>query len=413
MKFIPVAYLFILVSLAGCRSLDTDRLVLNPRSHLYEARYGGSLVPLRLKSGVLVDGSNLDDFRIELAIEGNHYPFSRRKEPSVLLKRSDWRIAACFDSIHSALARRDFSQVFTYAGEIRTIYPQADWFSNLAFLEGYAFEQVGSNAEAKKSYTRFLDYSSQTYSKLQRGYEAADPNDSLYLEQRNAARQFVNGNRVLHVFDFPPIPPKHPIIPNQPGFLDNTSAFSRKQLSAGLSLGKDYLDDLSLGLRLSHPLSSSTRLVVQADVSENTTTGTLGLPLQLYRAHTNQFGVKLSPFLTYGYMINNQILERIPNQRSSVNGGFQVSAGYFPLPNVSIGGVYLHYLRDLPFQLAEANLLPCKNVLDMSLYWGLLDNLSLKAGVKNKDLLIGCFLSGWEIAWSLNHQRLILSSVLF
>jgi len=400
MKYPSLVCLLLMVLVAGCRSMDTDRLVLNAHSQVYEGKHAGSLVPLRLNSGKLVDSTNLNDFRIELAGEGNHYPFSLRKEPSVLLKRSDWTMATYFNAIHAAITNKDYNQVFAYARSIRSIYPQADLFSNLTFLEGYTFEQLGLNTEAKKSYTRFLNNSSQTYSRLQRGYENADPNDSIYLEQRNAARQFVNGNRALHVFNFPPIPPKHYVIPNQPGFLTATSTLSKKRLSAGLTLGRDYRDDLSLGLRLSRPLTTSTQLVVQADVSRNAMEGTLGLPLQLYRTENNSFGIKLSPFLTYCYRYDtNPAADEVTYQRSYVNGGFQVSAGYFLLPNVSIGGVYF--------------LQPGKNSYDLSLYWGLLDNLALKAGVKDKDILVGFFLSGWEISWSLNHQRLLLTSTLF
>ncbi len=415
MKYSLVAFLMTLVTLTGCRSMDADILPLNPHSQVYEAKHGGSMVPLRLKSGVLVDSANFDTFRIELALNGNRYPFSRRKEPSVLLKQSDWTMATYFNAIHAAITHEDYNQVFAYARAIRSNYRQADLFSNLAFLEGYAFEQLGLNAEAKKSYTRFLSYSSQTFSQLQRGYEDADPSDSLYLEQRNAARQFVNGNRAMHVFEFPPIPPKHHVTPNQPGFLITTSTSTKRRLSPGISLGRDFRDDVSLGLRLSSPLSTSARLVVQVDVSRNTAMGTLGLPLQLYRSENNSLGIKFSPFATCSYLFDNQVIDDISNQHSYVNGGLQLSAGYFLLPNVSLGGVYTYQLRNVPFQISETGgqRHPNKDVFDLSLYWGLLDNLSLKAGVKNKDIVIGCFLSGWEISWSINQQRLILSSNLF
>lgn len=414
--------LWLVLSLSGCRTLDTDQLVLNPQSQVYEAKHGGSRIPLRLNSGVLVDSSNLDDFANELAARGNHYPFSVRKEPSVLLKRSDWKMETYFDAIHTAISNEDYNQVFDYARLIRNVYPQVDLFSNLAFLEGYTFEQLGLNTEANQRYFRFLNYSSQTYSALQRGYEHADPNDSIYLEQRNAARQVVNGNRAMHVFEFLPIPPKHHVIPNQPGFLDNASFSSMKHLSLGFSLGRDYRDALSLGLRLSRPLLKKAQMVVQAEVSRNTATGTVGLPIQLYRTDNNNFGAKLSPFLTYSYRYDtNQTADLVSLQRSYVNGGFQLSAGYFLLPNLSLGGVYTYHLRDLPYQAAETgsqgqtNSLSQvgKNSYDLSLYWGLLDNLSLKAGVKDKDIVLGCFLSGWEVSWSLNQQRLILTSNLF
>ena len=416
MKKSTVAYLLFSVLLAGCRSLDTTMLVLNPQSQVYEAKHGGRLIPLRLNSGVLVDSSNLDDFANELAARGNHYPFSVRKEPSVLLKRSDWKMETYFDAIHTAITNKAYNQVFSYARGIRSIYPQADLFSNLTFLEGYTFERLGLNTEAKKSYSRFLNYSSQTYSALQRGYENADTNDSIYLEQRNAARQFVNGNRAMHVFEFQPIPPKHHVIPNQPGFLDNASFSSMKHLSLGVSLGRDYRDALSLGLRLSRPLMNKAQFVVQAEVSRNTATGTVGLPIQLYRTENNNFGAKLSPFLTYSYRYDtNPSADLISTQRAFVNGGFQLSAGYFLIPNLLLGGVYTYHLRDLPFQttVTEGERPFGKNDYDLSLYWGPLDNLSLKAGVKNKDIVLGCFLSGWEISWSLNHQRLILTSNLF
>lgn len=422
MKKSAVACLLFGVLLAGCRSLDADKLVLNPQSQVYEAKHGGSMVPLRLKSGVLVDSTHFDNFRLELAARGNHYPFSVRKEPSVLLKRSDWTMATHFDAIHTAITNEAYNQVFAYARLIRAIYPQADLFTNLAFLEGYAFEQLGLNTEAKKRYTHFLNYSSQTYSALQRGYENADSKDSIYLDQRNAARQFVNGNRAMHVFEFPPIPPKHHVNPNQPGFLDNASFSSMKHLSLGVSLGRDYRDALSLGLRLSRPLLNKAQMVVLAEVSRNTATGTVGIPLQLYRTDNNNFGAKLSPFMTYSYRYGTPLnVDEVSHQRSYVNGGLQVSAGYFLIPNLLLGGVYTYNLRDLPYQTAHAgsqgqtNSLSQvgKNSYDLSLYWGLLDNLSLKAGVKNKDIVLGCFLSGWEISWSLNQQRLILTSNLF
>jgi len=368
MKIRLFNFLFIALLFAGCHTLNAERVAVSDTSQLERTLCG-------------------------------------KQEPSALLKSSDWTIATYFNAIHTAITNKDYNDVFAYAREIRAIYPQADCFSNLTFLEGYSFEQIGLADEAKKSYTRYLTLSSQTFSRLQRGYADADPNDSIYLEQRNAANQFVNGNRAMHVFDFPPIPPKYYVTPNLPGFLENECTRPDKRLSFGLSLGRDYLSDVSLGIRCTRSLSKTTQLVLQTDVSKNSIEGTLGLPLQLFRTENNNFGIKISPFLTYSYLFDSPLPSfTVSNQSNYVNGGLQVSAGYFVLPTVSVGGVYTHYLRDMPLE---------KNSYDLSLYWGLLENLSLKAGVKNKDIVVGCFLSGWEISWSLNHQRLILSSTLF
>lgn len=413
MNKIVLAYLLLCVLLAGCRSTFDNRLVLNQQSQVYEARHGGKTIPIRLNSGELVNESNLETFEHEQTARGNHYPFSLRKEPSVLLKRSDWSLTSRFDAIHSAITNQLYNEVFALARDIRSIYPQADLYSNLAFLEGYAFEQLGIVQEAKKSYSQFLAFSNQTFSALQRGYEQADPSDSIYLEQRNAARQFVNGNRAMHVFEFLPIPPKHHVVPNQPGFIENTSFSDSKRCKPGVSIGRDYCDALSLGLRLSRPMSDKIRFVLFSEISQHEVKGTLGLPLQLFRTPSNNFGVKLAPFLTYSYRFDlPRDADFGSSQRGKLDVGIQLSSGLFLMPNLLVGGYYKG--MESPGSPGTTS-----HYYDLSAYWNIFENLSLKAGVKKEadirkhDLIIGCFLSGWEIAWSLNNHRLILTTDLF
>jgi hypothetical protein len=46
--------------------------------------------------------------------------------------------------------------------------------------------------------------------------------------------------------------------------------------------------------------------------------------------------------------------------------------------------------------------------VDVSLYYGFLENVAIKAGVKNEHLVVGLFMVGWELSWSLNKGRLII-----
>jgi len=416
MKQYSFCFLVPLFFLTGCSTLNVKNITYDAIKNRYEYHSMFRSVELRNEQQQLIDSTNIEAFINETVSRKNRYPFSERIEQADLLKQSDWKLASHFNEIHQSLTIEDYNRVFTRASEIRSIYRDADLYSNLLFLEGYAFEQLGLDNEATKKYDQFLHFSSQPFTDRQRGYETTDYGDSLYIHYRSHASQFLSGNPSGKSLSFDPIPPKHYYNPYQPGFSQRPALSGINNLTIGLLLGRDLSDDVSVGVQYCYPLTKSISLFAQGMFSNDMSVFTVGLPIQVYQSPDNRFSAKFTPFLTCQH-IDSLTADGI---RHVVNQGFfdfgaRLSASYFLMPNLSIGSYFNYYYRNEYNKLrTQSNVaLFTRNEFDISLYYGLLKGVSLKAGLKNDNVVVGLFMSGLEISWSLNHPGIILKSDLF
>lgn len=403
----------------SCVSIKPENLKYNATKRLFEYGLGDDAVTLRNESKQLIDSSNIEAFQIELQQMNHHYPFSKRQENDVLLRKSDYRLAQLYSNINIAIQNENYAEALNILSEMRRIYPAIDYYSDCLFLEGYTYEKLGFSDNAAIAYVKFNTTSSQKYSGLFRGHHDTDSKDSMYIAERHYAYQFLNN--VPNNFDksiIHPIKPKFYYTSYQPGFTINPEDFSNKTKFVGsLALGRDLSDELSLGFQISYRLTNAVNLNTMAFVSSNTSGFSFSMPIQLYKSESNNFGIKLSPFVNFTqidsleingthYFVDDYVIDF----------GAKISAACYINQKFYIGTYYQYNYyneNNRLFVKKPSILLWTNNEYDISGYYTVLKNLSLKVGVKNSELVAGVYLSGLELSYNLTNPGFILRTDIF
>lgn len=335
-------------------------------------------------------------------------------EANGFIRTSDFKLGTYFDSIRRRFEADDPNAVFGLAGTIRQLAPYADWFSNLSYLEGRAFQQLDLHEEAREKYRDFIHYSSRLLPMRHTGAFGIDPSDSLYLRQRHHASAFLDGYYVEPPVVLPPCPPRYVYQPNQPGFSKPRWRSVRMSHEQHFFLEHGPENLLGFGLRTGLVLTPkvSFSLELASGMQGAYASVRLGLPLQLYQAPNDRFGIKLTPFFDYTHFDSIEV-RSTPVSMSGhyLDGGARLSVGWFVTPTLSLGayGEYHVHNRRHPWISPQGIPFYTPNEVDVSLYYGVYEGLALKAGVKNEHLVLGLFLSGWELSYSLNKGVFVMS----
>jgi len=416
MRGFSITLLSLIFILSSCSTLNLSKVAYNDDKELFEYKSGKSAIELRNDNMQLVDISNFEDFKIELYNKGLFYPFNLRTENSAILKNSDWELASSFDKINTSLRTKDYNSVFGEAGKLRSIYSDADIYSNLNFMEGYAFEKLGLDSMARYKYSRFLKYSDRTYSDRQRGYEFSDKGDGLYISHRAYSKNAISRLQQDSNPVFSQMPPKHYYDPYQPGFSLSEDMLKKRIRYLPLLIGRDLSKNISYGGQFYLTLNKAVGIYAKAMFSHDMSSFNLGLPVQLYMTADDGFGLKFTPFISY-YNIDSltTVNGRFLLNQGYVNFGTRLSAGYFLKPKLSIGAYYQYFYYNEKNKYRSKSNIEIWNVneFDISAYYNLLKGISLKAGIKNTDVVLGLFVSGWEFSYSINHNAFIFRSNMF
>lgn len=239
----------------------------------------------------------------------------------------------------------------------------------------------------------------------------ADPGDSLYLLQRQYARNVLDGHVMEPPALLPPCPPRFAYQSHQPGFPEERSFLNRKVLHIYPFLERNYGIQWGGGVQAAYRFTPSIMAFAEVSAGKQYQSFRVGLPLQLYQAPNDRFGIKLTPYLSFNTLDSlksGNSPQRLTGQ--FFDGGLRLSMGYYLLPTLSIGAYGDYHLRNRqhPWTSPEGQPIYTPNEVDVSLYYGFLENVAIKAGVKNEHLVVGLFMVGWELSWSLNKGRLII-----
>jgi hypothetical protein len=418
MNFKPISISFLLFSLLySCNTLTIDNIKFNRDKQWYEY-YQGKSKPLRTLDGKLADSYTIDTFWIHQEQRQHKYPYILFSEQSDLILPTDLKLADLFNHVYKDLNNAQYNQVFNETRQIRFLYPKADWYSHLSFLEGYAFEQLQLDSLAANRYREYLSFASQSYSGRLRGYELADKDDKLLIEQRQHAFKFIHGTRTPWQTSFRLTPPMYCINSFQPGYAHQYTKHIAEKTAIyfGFLFGRDINNALALGGQIYYPVKGLTGVYLQGLSSATAFNLTAGIPIQLFLADNHKTGIRLNPYVSLisadSLRVNNTY---IPERILYLNYGARLSAGYFLSSQLSIGAYYdyAYYNEKKPFKTSGGLELYRENEFDLSLYYQLIKGISLKTGLKNQHAVIGLFMSGLEISWSLNHQTLFIKSNLY
>ena len=368
---------------------------------------------LRNEQLQLVDTSNFEEFKQELYDKDFKYQFELLREKSDILKQSDWKLASVYEKINQSLNSGDYNGVFVYAREAKKIYPDMDLYSDLSFLEGYAFENLGLDSLAKDKYIQFLNYSEKKYSGRQRGYEFSDIYDSMYISQRKYSKNFVFNLNQTENPVFRSVPPKHHYNSFQPGFSLADEEIKSYRTSIQYLIGFDMNDRFSVGMQLYKPINITLSIFAQGMISDEIKSLTIGAPTQLFKSFDNGIGLKITPFMSY--LSIKSLNGSVMSHQEMLDFGWKLSAGYFIAPNLSLGAYYkYHYYNEWnKFQGNNNLLIWNKNEYDVSAYFNLMKEISFKTGIKNSDIVVGFLLSGLELSYAINGKSFIIRSDIF
>ena len=416
MKFsYQIIIFFIIISLNSCAPFNLiDNLEYNESVQLYEYPINEyNSVYIRNKKGELINQHNIDSFKVELEKNNNKYSFDQCFEKDAL-KASDYTISKLYSEINSDLENQDFVKSKEGLKQLKNIYPNIKKYSDYLFLNSIMYVQADSIEKANETFNDFLKYSSGSYSKRIRGYRDADFNDSIFTLQRLYAKEFLKNPKTVSSYNnFKKIEPKYHYNCFKPGYLINPENYDRgTKWITSVVVGLDVSNYFALGYQVNRNLTNGLDANLSVMASHESYILGGGLPIQIYKTPDDRFGLKVTPFLNFMHADSANIDEvKYEIDSNFFNFGLKISAGYYFLPNFSVGAYYKYNFRNEsnPIITNTNNIyLWWANEYDVSLYYDLFKNFSFKGGVYNGDLVGGVLWSGWEISYNLTTPGLIL-----
>ena len=412
-------YPSILLFASGCVGFKPENIMYNRPKRQYEYVMRSDAVTLRNCNDQLIDSTNIEAFQKELQDLEYKYPFEERKESNILLRNSDFILAKLYADANKAIQDKNYTLALKNISTMHHLYPDIDHYSDTPFLEGYAYEQLGQMSIATVAYRNFYTFSDKKYSELFRGYRHADINDSMYIAERDHAYNLLNQiPDSMNEAVIQSITPQYYYTDRQPGFIINPDNYNKNiKFIGSFSLGLDLSDELSVGFQISTRVRKSINFNAGLYISSNMSGYLFSLPIQLFKSDSNNFGIKLSPFINYKSIDSIKIDgEYCLVDEGIFDFGAKISTSYFFSQKFYIGSHYQYnyYNRNHKFFAEKPGILFwTNNEFDFSGYYNLFKDMSLKVGVKNTDIVAGIYLNGIEISYNITNSGLILRTDVF
>jgi len=417
-SFFYILVLNSVILFTQCTTFKLSEISYNSKKNLFEYRINKDYyITLRNNSMELVDSTNINDFYKELRARKNKYPFKFRTENNDLLFSSDLEMAKIYSHVQSSINSKDYASVFTGLNLLRYEYSDIDNYSDCLFLEAYSFENLGMTDTAKYLYKNFLKIASKKYSNRFHGYKFCDTNDSILISERNYAMAFCNRIHIpLDLKKTEPILPKYFFGSYQPGYMlnrEDLEYFTSKNIDISLGLNRDMYNNLAISAQFMYQ-NDKIGCNVFAQKSRYISTLGMAIPIKILQTKTNRFSIKFSPFIAENIITYYRAADTL--NVNAIDFGARVSTGFYILPKIALGAYYEYhfYNENNLYSIPQTPyLVHWKNEYDISTYYNVMKNFSIKAGVKNNDFVFGLFLSGSEISWSFIKKELILRTKLF
>ena len=408
--------IFIVILLSGCATFNPALINYNEDKGLYEYDEGGVL--LRNSNNELISESNYESFIQELAMN-DKYQNSKSFENANSLKSLDHKIASLYSESVNAINSEKFKEVPEKVDSLLSLYPDALYFSDCSFLDAYALQNMGRIGDAKEKYQDFLNYSSGKYTERFRGYRNSDNKDSLWIQQRNFAKNFIAGeSEKINDKFFQPFTPKHYYSSFHPGYGINQEDYEENTKDIIMFVfGMDFSDNFTFGAQYYRQLNKYFDINPKYLSSGSINEIGLAVPIKLFKSEDNSFAIKVSPFLNY-YRIKKMNIDGITQDigDNMFDYGIKASAGYYFAPKVSLGASYSYHR----YNESEKYLINSHNIeiwylneYDISLYYDLYKGISLKSGIKAGDFVAGIYWSGWEISYNFNQNGFVFRTDMY
>lgn len=401
--------------ISGCSiKLIPSKITYNDEKQIFEYKANKKVsYTLRDENLELIDSSNINQFRELLDNSRNKYPYSKTVENEYIIKHSDNILAIHYNNAIQNIIDEKYSSTINDINRIENQYTDIYKYSDCSFLKAYAFDQLNMIDSAKLQYARFIDFSSQKYSARLHGYRSYDINDSLFIAERKYAMTRLSNNIPSTPISFSGIIPKHYYGSFQPGYSFNSGEYPFYTNGVIMVLfGLDFANEITLGLQTYNSLNSLISINPRIFYSKNYLELAISTPLQLYKSPSNDIGIKLTPFISYNGIKkvniegNNYSLDE-----KMIDFGARISIGYYLIQKLSLGAYYQYnYYNSRHPYVADNDLYIWKNsIYDVSLYYNIIKEVSLKAGIRNSEIVAGFFINGWELSYCITKPEFILS----
>lgn len=419
-RFLPLVILFIPFFFQQCSTFSPQKVYYQPQKEFFEYQANPELsIVMRNRDLELVDSSNILDFQEELASIHNRYPFDSRFENDDFLRLSDYRLANSYSKMNKYLLSGDYKEAVNLANRVQMIYPNSDKYTDILFLKAYAYDMLGRDSLAHRHFEQFHRKSGQKYSLRFRGYRDSNINDSVFIAQRKYTSRYLKGyTDPIDSSFFNNFQPMFYYGSFHPGYGLNHEDFSgRFRYYELLTLGHNAYDQYSVGFQHYQNIWKMIDINVGIEASTKIFGGNIAVPVQLYCTNNKRFAVKLTPYFSYNWLDSITINKvNYEAKEGAFNFGARLSSSFYFIPTLALGAYYQYnfFNENHPKSIINGQQEYFqKNEYDVSLYFNFVKGFSLKGGIKNNDVVVGLFITGWEISYDLTNPGIILRTNLY
>lgn len=413
-------YAAAILSFVSCKTLKEDHLYYDEKTELIKYQLDTTqkydYIFVRNKEDKLVDSSNVAQFRAQYAENKDKFVSDKQHEDYLYNRFSDFKLSKLYAEANTLLLANEYASALTVLDSVKKIYPDISYYSDFYFLQAYAYEKMDSTDKAASVYTQFLEYADGKLSMRFRDQRIERLNDSIFVNQRKYAKSFLNNelDSASASSLIKSITPKYTYNSFTPGYTIDIAHYSKDSLAIVLiPLGtRDFDNNKMLGAASYFKYKRYDAVFYFASSIYQSHTLGLALPLQLYKAPSNRFGIKLSPFIS-SYSMDSisfhgqkeYIDEQITNTGAKLSLGFQL------LPGLSIGTYYTYnyYNSNRRYRFSEVPVdVWYENTFDISLYYSPWENFSFRTGIENGDLISSLYVTYVEIGYNFTTPGLVL-----
>jgi len=310
----------------------TRHLAYHESCNLYTYRN----VPLRLPDRRLVTIANIDTFLMQA--QTNYLMQGRMKENDLSISRSDHILVSQYDSVVMAMESKNYAQAIASGEKLKNMYRAVEFYSDISFLQGYAWASLGNRDSARVAFEKFLNYAGQKYPSRFRGLSRTLAARDQYCRERSAAVGYLYHDTLPSLI-FQRIAPVFYYQSFSPGYGYNPDDFQTDARWIFSGVGWEYVADQSLfqanTVYMLHP-----RLGLSTGIRFNQHVQLLcaALPWQATWATNRRWGVKLTPLLFFAHSNHTDRYRLIPMAGMSV--GYHFHPRYYA--GFSAGFPFVH-----------------------------------------------------------------------